>query len=301
MDPSYFDCKPLEHDNLEDYFKKTRDLGMGAFGKVYSATSTSKAFKEIGSHLPEKVAVKHIYINPGQVNPIIFKYEIQILKKIDSPRNMKYYGCFGDNHGNLYLITELINGKDLFDMVDKHFDPTAKMSDFLSVPIQKYILRDIALGIKELHDAGIIHRDLKPENIMVANSYDIKIIDYGLACLMSTGVGCHNRAGTKGYMDSKIILGVYESMKMADWWAFGQIAVIVLTGEPLFMEGYVDSVSKVNIPDKYLTIDALNLRPIIQNYGSEYLRVLLSLTDPSIPQYDRPDEKEILAAFAPPF
>lgn len=60
---------------------------------------------------------------------------------------------------HIYIITELVKGKDLFDFVRdlKHLDEPEVM----------YILEQIILGVKYIHSLGIVHRDLKPENIMV--------------------------------------------------------------------------------------------------------------------------------------
>lgn len=45
----------------------------------------------------------------------------------------------------------------------------------------RFILYQLAKGIKFLHSAEIIHRDLKPSNLLLNSDCTIKICDFGLA------------------------------------------------------------------------------------------------------------------------
>lgn len=54
--------------------------------------------------------------------------------------------------------------------------------------IIKSIMRKILKGADKLHSLGIVHRDIKPENLLLTVNGDIKIIDFGAACDMCTGI-----------------------------------------------------------------------------------------------------------------
>jgi serine/threonine protein kinase len=55
---------------------------------------------------------------------------------------------------HIYIVTELVEGKDMFEYV--------KDSKFLAEDQAAHIVRQIILGVRYLHSLGIVHRDLKP-------------------------------------------------------------------------------------------------------------------------------------------
>lgn len=79
---------------------------------------------------------------------------------------------------------EYLEGKDLRTLLDRQvFSET----DVISILIQ------ISSALTYIHHNNIVHRDLKPENIFICNNNIVKIIDFGLATTILTGLlteGC---------------------------------------------------------------------------------------------------------------
>jgi serine/threonine protein kinase len=272
------DCKYL--DNFNDYFKIQKKLGSGAFGTVSIAEVTDLGATLVNS--PKIVAIKESVFRKFDDSKLSYVVnEISILKSLKLKYGLQYYGCFvSKDRTKFRVVMEYIDGIEFFEYIEKSM---AKGNTH----IMFYILKEIALGIQEAHDAGLIHRDIKPDNIMIINSSSprpiIKIIDYGLSCYIP--ILDHNNCiisagGTPNYVDPDVKIGDYESMKKADWWAFGQIMYEMFSLEHLY-EGHVNGRPRYDRP---------NMKFIPQD-----LRVLLyDLINPVNSQHHRPTNVEII-------
>jgi serine/threonine protein kinase len=92
--------------------------------------------------------------------------------------------------------------------------------------------RQLARGIKALHDAGMLHRDLKPNNVLVVEQR-VVVLDFGLmreldvsaATLTEAGVA----AGTPAYMAPEQIMAK-PLTAASDWYAFGVMLYEAISG-----------------------------------------------------------------------
>lgn len=124
-----------------------------------------------------------------------FLTEAEIIAMTDHPNIVKLYG-HGEWEGGLYIAMEFIQGISLRQML---------LENPISLKKALEIIIDIAYALCHLHTHGVIHRDLKPENILITYSGEVKVIDFGIAQLLTeksaTGVPPTQRLiGTPIYM-----------------------------------------------------------------------------------------------------
>jgi eukaryotic-like serine/threonine-protein kinase len=128
-----------------------------------------------------------------------------------------------------YLVMEYIEGRVLRSII--HEDGT----DSLSVAQILQFIISICEALAYAHAHGVIHRDIKPENIIVTNTGEIKIIDFGIALLLTkqNWIGRLLPArliGTPNYMAPELFWGKHGSPR-SDIYAVGIILYELLCGQ----------------------------------------------------------------------
>ena len=144
-------------------------LGAGGMGEVYRARD---------ERLSRSVALK---VLPGEISADTgrlkrFEKEARAASSLNHPNIVTIYDI-GTSDSIAYIAMELVEGRTLRDLLQA--GPVA-LRRFLSLSAQ------MADGLAKAHGAGIVHRDLKPENLMVTKDGFVKILDFGLAKLLSS-------------------------------------------------------------------------------------------------------------------
>jgi serine/threonine-protein kinase len=197
-------------------------VGTSGSGVTYLALLDSSGLDLIVDRthtIPSMVALKHIK------SEAIFENEIRMLKILSKRSGIKYYGVLRDG-AHKFIVMTMINGCDLHNYI---------VQGSLSTRDRYVILYNLAMAIIELHSAGFVHRDIKPENVMVSKNQTVTIVDYGLS--YNSSVPINEKlwySGTLPYRDPNCITGNFQSMRLGDWWAFGQTVVLLLCGKRLY-------------------------------------------------------------------
>jgi non-specific serine/threonine protein kinase len=154
------------------HYEIVEKLGEGGMGEVYRAHDEKldrdvalKVLPEDAARDPERHAR--------------FVREARSIAALKHPNIVTVYSV-EEIDGVTFLTMELVEGRSLSELIpvdgmrlDRFFDHSIPLSD--------------AIGFA--HDRGITHRDLKPGNIMVDREGRLKVLDFGLAKVLSMGSG----------------------------------------------------------------------------------------------------------------
>jgi eukaryotic-like serine/threonine-protein kinase len=211
-------------------------LGSGGMGSVYQA---------VHPVLGRQVAIKILRREYAQDPQVVDRF-INEAKAANAIRHAGIVdvidvGTLSD--GLPYLVMELLAGETVRERLSRGLLPVAD-----AVEIARQTAGALAAG----HDAGIVHRDVKPENLfLVAGegaSPRVKVLDFGIAKLTSTGLGAEPNwtktgaiMGTPPYMSPEQCRGAGDIDRRTDIYALGIILFEMLTGrQPFRAEGFGD-------------------------------------------------------------
>ena len=210
-------------------YRLVRWLGEGGMGVVYEAEHED---------IERRFALK-ILRHEASEDPALaarFREEARAASKIGSPNIVQIFD-FGElPDGRLFFVMEMLAGHALDTEVESApIDP----SRFLA------ILRQICRGLAAAHDVGIVHRDIKPDNIILvaegARQDMVKIVDFGIAAIVTQGPADAPAAGTPQYMAPEQILGEGIDGR-ADQYSLACTAYELVVGKPPFPDGSVEEI-----------------------------------------------------------
>ncbi len=147
-----------------------RSIGIGGMGEVWLAERGDDEFEQ-------RVAVKQLaYPTPRLLQR--FRQERRILARLEHPHIARLIDGGLDARGIPYLVMEYVEGVPITDYVRERVpELRARLHLFLRV----------CEAVQYAHQNLVVHRDLKPSNIFVTADGTPKLLDFGIAKVLTTG------------------------------------------------------------------------------------------------------------------
>ena len=232
------------------HYEVVAPLGSGGMGEVYRAKDT-----KLGREVAIKVLPKHLQQDEDAMAR--FEREAKVISNLNHPHILTIHEVGkvrirGDWRATHYMVTELIDGQTLRDLMGKETDGR-KLVEYMA---------QVADALQKAHTAGVVHRDLKPENIMISTDGYAKVLDFGLAKFVGSWIGGGGGEddrnptekfqtqqgiviGTLGYMSPEQVQGRPLDNR-SDIFSFGCILYEVLSGKRAFeADGVVDTLHHI--------------------------------------------------------
>ncbi|QEU93056.1 protein kinase domain-containing protein [Streptomyces kanamyceticus] len=178
-------------------------LGEGGMASVHLAYD---------SVLDRQVAIKTLHSELGREQSFRerFRREAQSVAKLTHTNIVSVFDTGEDELDGAtmpYIVMEYVEGKPLGSVLD------ASVAQYGAMPSDQAlkITADVLAALEISHEMGLVHRDIKPGNVMMTKRNVVKVMDFGIARAMQSGVTSMTQTGmvvgTPQYLSPEQALG----------------------------------------------------------------------------------------------
>ena len=248
------------------------ELGRGGFGVVYKAYDP---------YMDEMVAIKTM----SDERLAEEGYREKFFEEARKTRRLRHdnivrVDVLAEDEGRPYMVMEFLEGQDLNGQISS------------SVPISLEeslrIVKDMCNGVAYAHKQELIHRDIKPHNIFMTVTGQVKVLDFGLARLVTANSKTSKLIGSPHYMAPEV--WNKKADKRSDIFAIGAVFYELLTRRKAFegdgfeqvyfniLHHILEPVEKVN-PALPPELSGILLRALAKEPAERYQQVESMLED----------------------
>ena len=208
------------HRSLGTRYRITARIGEGATGTVYRA-------HDILLDMPVALKVLHPSLARDRAAVNTLRQEARITLGLTHRYIVRLHNL-EKIAGTYFLIMEYVEGDTLRHVLSQYGRlPSETVGGMVSVCTE---------ALSYAHRHHILHNDLKPENLLLSKRGVMKVIDFGIACLINRQWHGEYIMGTPVYMSPEQLRG--EPLdESTDTYALAIMACEFLTGRPPVPEG----------------------------------------------------------------
>jgi len=153
-------------------YELLEEIARGGMGVVYLARRADDEFQK-------KVAIKLMRSGLfSEIDVRRFRSERQIAAVLDHPHIARLLDGGTTAAGEPYIVMEYVEGRPLLDHCRAHE---------VGLPERLGLFREICATVQYAHQHLVVHRDLKPGNILVTPEGSVRLLDFGIAKMLSQG------------------------------------------------------------------------------------------------------------------
>lgn len=152
-----------------------------------------------------------------------FRAEGEAVAMLSHPNIVQVYDVSTNENAN-YMVMELVDGISLKQYMEK--------KGVLNWKETLHFAMQIAKGLEHAHSRGIVHRDIKPHNVMVLKNGSVKVMDFGIARVMSKSNTLTKEAlGSVHYISPEQAKGGWVDNR-SDLYSLSVVMYEMMTGRP---------------------------------------------------------------------
>ena len=201
-------------------YRLVRRLGEGGTGTVYEA-------RDRILNMPIAIKVLNSGLCRDRNAIAALKEEARIAIRLAHTHIVRLYDLQNAGH-RYFLVMEYVEGSSLRRIME--------CEGPLSPATVAQVIGVSAEALSYAHRHGVLHNDLKPDNLLLSGDGVLKLIDFGVACLIGSRYNSEWVSGTPAYMSPEQKRGETPDTR-TDIFALGIIAYELLTGRTPFPAG----------------------------------------------------------------
>ena len=212
----------LERYRLHGIEETGKELGRGSYAAVVEVNY--KGLRCAGKKI-------HRVLYEQEVGDLVarFEEECRLLGHLRHPHVVQFIGIYFEPDTNLPVLVMEFLPTTLAQCLDRY--------GVLPEEINSFILQDVALGLRYLHERPqpIVHRDLSANNVLLTSDMRAKISDLGVAKIFNLSPAQMSRMtrgpGTPSYMPPEALIPNPRYDVKVDIFSYGVMMVHVLSGQ----------------------------------------------------------------------